>query len=389
LTAPDGRLFSFTYDGAGRQTGVARSSRPGTADPALTTQTSYDAAGRAVRMKRASGKTLTFAYDNAGRPTTQSTSEGTSVSSRYAPMVDGAGGLLASTETGEGAETAFKYDGPLVTEIDQVRDTAFNDATGPAPAVTFGYDGALRPATESIAGDTVSYAYNDDDQPTAIGPITFAYDDVTGDATLVTAGVTTTAQQLDGHGDLAARTSTTGVGSGAQTVLAESISRDDLGRIARRTVSDDTGTHTDEYTYDQAGRLTQVARDGAVAETFGYDATGALVTRGAGLLAGQFTLDGYGRPVAAPDGSQITWSEDGEETTLSTDGHDATHFAYDGFGRLVTVTLPDGRTGSYRYDALGRRTAVRLDGTLVRRYLYGGTLWPRARLDASGDVLER
>lgn len=45
--------------------------------------------------------------------------------------------------------------------------------------------------------------------------------------------------------------------------------------------------------------------------------------------------------------------------------------------------------GRYRYDALGRRTAVRLDGSLVRRFVYGGAEFPRARVDADGDVIER
>lgn len=55
----------------------------------------------------------------------------------------------------------------------------------------------------------------------------------------------------------------------------------------------------------------------------------------------------------------------------------------------MEVTLPDGRVGRYRYDALGGRSAVRLDGAMIRRFVYGGSEFPRARIDASRGVLER
>lgn len=107
------------------------------------------------------------------------------------------------------------------------------------------------------------------------------------------------------------------------------------------------------------------------------------------MLSSWIDTDGHGRPVELADGTELQWSADGELLKTTSSGGAETQFGYDGFGRLVEVTLPDGRIGRYRYDALGRRSAARLDGTMIRRYVYGGSEFPRARIDAGGDVLER
>ncbi len=108
-----------------------------------------------------------------------------------------------------------------------------------------------------------------------------------------------------------------------------------------------------------------------------------------GLEGVERSLDGHGRPTETADGTELEWSPDGELLKLTAPGGAETDFGYDGFGRLVEVISPDGEVGRYRYDAAGRRTAVRLDGGLVRRFVYGGAEFPRARVDADGDVLER
>ena len=54
---------------------------------------------------------------------------------------------------------------------------------------------------------------------------------------------------------------------------------------------------------------------------------------------GSFTLDGYGRPTTTPDGSTITWSTDGEETSITPTTGGATHFAYS----VVAATQAAGR----------------------------------------------
>lgn len=384
ISAPDGRTFGFTYDADGRLTGESRGARPGSGQATLSSSAQYDAADRPVLATRPSGKTIATTYDSAGRATGVQATDGTSASYTYEPVTGGRGGRLASMQTGEGASTSLTFDGPLPTRVEQSADTPAGAATGAQPPVELTWDSQLRPAGQTIAGQSVPLSYNDDDQVTAVGPLSFGYDPQTGDPTSITAAQTTTTMTLDPRGYLQSQTHA----AASAPVLSEQIVRDGLGRIVQRTETGDAGTHIYGYTYDAAGRLTQVTRDGGVIETYGYDISGRLISRGAGLLASSITTDGHGRPTSTADGTTAAWNADGELTSLSTPDGTST-LGYDGFGRLNRVTLPDGRVGRYRYDALGRRTALTIDGQLARRFVYGAGLFPQARVDAAGDVLER
>lgn len=388
LTAPDGRLFSYEYDDDGHVTTAVRGARSGSSETSLTSHASYDDHGRLHVATRPSGKTVTETYDAAGRLSKTEANDGTSATSHFEAVVDGKGGRLESVSTDDGSTTHLLHNGSLVTQITDDHDAWTGDTTGDQPSVSFEYDSALRPTSQSIGTDKVTYAYNDDDQVTSVGSTQFDYDATTGDGKSLTAGATKTSQTLDARGDLATLTTTADPGTGAASVLAESIVRDRVGRITQRTVADDSGTHVWAYTYDANGHLTQVTKDGVAVETYSYDSSGGLTSRGSGVLTSWIHTDGHGRPVSAADGTAAAWTADGELSSLTTTDGTST-FGYDGFGRLNQVTLPDGKIGRYRYDALGRRTAVRLDGTLVRRYVYGGSIWPQARIDAAGSVIER
>lgn len=384
IGAPDGRTFGFTYDADGRLTGESRGARAGSGQATLSSSAQYDAADRPILATRPSGKTIATTYDGAGRASSVQANDGTSVSYAYEPVTGGRGGRLASMQTGEGASTSLTFDGPLPTRVEQSADTPAGTATGAQPPVELAWDSQLRPAGQTIAGQSVPLTYNDDDQVTAVGPLSLGYDAQTGDPTSITAVQTTTTFTVDQRGNLQSQISA----AASTAVLSEQVVRDELGRIVQRTETSDAGTHVYGYAYDAASQLTQVTRDGGVIETYGYDVSGGLVSRGAGVLVSSTTTDGHGRPTSTADGTTAAWNADGELTSLSPPDGTST-FGYDGFGRLDRITLPGGRVGRYRYDALGRRTALTIDGQLVRRFVYGAGLFPQARVDAGGDVLER
>lgn len=386
MVAPDGRRFTFDYDDDGRLTREVRGARAGSGDSASISSVAYDSGGRLASATRASGRTIEMSYDAAGRIAESHADDGTSITPTYEGVSDGQGGRLASLATGEGATTTFSYDGGMVKSIRTTGDTWPGDSTGDQPAVQHEYDNALRPRSWTIAGATLDYSFNDDDQLVSAGPVSFTYQPASGDPATLAAVQTQTSFAYDGQGLLS--TMNTTAATGGQPVLGETTLRDAMGRAVRRTETDDLGaTHVYEYTYDVMGQLTEVRRDGATVESYAYDATGALVSRG-GLLGTSFAVDGLGRATSASDGSQMQWSADGELLSAGVPGSQ-TRFSYDGFGRITSAELPDGRIGRYRYDGLGRRVAVRLDGQLVRRFVYGAGLFPLARVDAAGDVLER
>lgn len=64
-------------------------------------------------------------------------------------------------------------------------------------------------------------------------------------------------------------------------------------------------------------------------------------------------------------------------------------YAYDAFGNLRSVTLPNLTVVSYVTDGRHRRVAKKVNGTIVRQWLYQDSLRPAAELDGSGAVLSR
>ena len=63
------------------------------------------------------------------------------------------------------------------------------------------------------------------------------------------------------------------------------------------------------------------------------------------------------------------------------------HYAYDVFGNLIRVDLPDGRVIEYVIDGANRRVGKKINGVLVKGWLYKDSLKPIAELDGSGAVV--
>jgi RHS repeat-associated protein len=150
--------------------------------------------------------------------------------------------------------------------------------------------------------------------------------------------------------------------------------RDALGRVVRQVDRNGDAVTT---SYTPSGKLSQVtfpsaARGGAPGfrVEFGYDLLDRVVSMRDGLGTAVNVYEaGSGRLI---------------ETTDSLGGR--LRYAYDTAGRLLRMTWPDGRSVSYRHDALNRIAAVRIDwlgveavpeydaaGRLVRLVQFNGT----------------
>jgi RHS repeat-associated protein len=62
-------------------------------------------------------------------------------------------------------------------------------------------------------------------------------------------------------------------------------------------------------------------------------------------------------------------------------------FQYDVLGNLLAVGLPDGRLVEYLVDGLGRRVGKKIDGVLVKQWIYRDALKPVAELDGAGNLV--
>jgi RHS repeat-associated protein len=66
-----------------------------------------------------------------------------------------------------------------------------------------------------------------------------------------------------------------------------------------------------------------------------------------------------------------------------------TSYTYDVLGNLLEVRLADGRVVSYGVDGLGRRIGKRINGAILKGFLYQDRLNPVAELDGEGNVVSR
>ncbi|WP_435106924.1 RHS repeat-associated core domain-containing protein, partial [Arhodomonas sp. AD133] len=120
------------------------------------------------------------------------------------------------------------------------------------------------------------------------------------------------------------------------------------------------------YSYDANGNRT------AYTGTFG-DASGTYDA--------QDRLESYG-------GATYTHNAAGYRTSKTT-AVGTTEYDYDAMGNLRGVTLTDGTNIEYVIDGQDRRIGKRVDGQLVKGWLYRDSLNPVAELDGAGNVTAR
>ena len=88
------------------------------------------------------------------------------------------------------------------------------------------------------------------------------------------------------------------------------------------------------------------------------------------------------------DGNTYTYTDNGELLT-KTNGADVTSYDYDVLGNLLSVTKSDGTLIEYLIDPRGRRVGKKVNGTLIKGWLYIDKLNPIAELDAAGNIVSR
>jgi RHS repeat-associated protein len=130
-------------------------------------------------------------------------------------------------------------------------------------------------------------------------------------------------------------------------------------------------------------------QDGVLTATYLYDANGnrTSVTTASGTQAA--TYDAQDRLLTYGNWS-YTYTANGDlQTKTDTSNGQVTNYVYDAQGNLRHVGLPDGRSIDYLVDAENRRVAKKINGTLVKKWLYKSQLTPVAEFDGSGMLVAR
>ena len=389
---PDGEAIVYDHDAVGNLTSVMPPGQPahGLGYSPVNQRSLYEppplASGptptiwdrdvdrKLTTVTRPGGITMTYIPDPAGR-LKSITFPGGQVTRSYDPET----GKLTALSGPAGVAVEFGHDGHLLTDV-----IWSGAVTG---TVHKSYNNDLRVLTETVnGGHAVSFGYDDDGLLTSAGPVTLIRDPANGQVTELTVGSVVEALTPNSFGEVDERV----VSAGNSTLFEVSIvQRDALGRILEKTETIAGETHTYGYVYDLAGRLSDVYRDGALVAHYDQDANGNRT----GLTTPWSTVVG----VADDQDRLLTYSalsfsyQDSGELLSRTDTAtgETTHYSYDPLGNLRQVTLPGGTVIDYEVDGRGRRVGKRVNGALVKGWLYSDTLRPAAELDGSSGVVAR
>jgi YD repeat-containing protein len=169
------------------------------------------------------------------------------------------------------------------------------------------------------------------------------------------------------------------------SIFQTSYERDSLGRITILTEVSQGNTVVKQYSYDITGRLWKVLKNDTLISTYTYDANGNRIARSTPTTVDSGSYDAQDRMLKYGN-AQYIYTKNGE-LLKKVIGNDTTSYAYDYLGNLVTVLLPSGDQIDYIIDGQNRRVGKKLNGNLVKRWVYSSGLLPIAELDSAGNVM--
>jgi len=378
-TLPDGREIGFGYDASGNLTSVTPPGRPAHrfSYTALDQTETYTPPGGGVTryvynkdrllesIQRPDNRAVAFGYDTAGRLDTVTTDEG------VFDFTFDAADRLSSVVSPAGEAIGYEYDGPLLTSVAWVGTVA--------GTLSFDYDADFRLAAETFGSETVGYSYDSDGLLMQAGHLGFSRDPENGSLTGTVLFDTADSWTYDAFGAVETYTAT----AAGNTVLSYSYTRDDLGRITQVQ----TSTTLVGYEYNAAGRLERVSSGATVVAEYDYDPNGNRTEHR--YLGGSdaATYDDEDRLLTYGDVT-YTYTANGDLESKTVAGVTTT-FTYDVAGNLRRVNVPAGKAIEYVIDGQNRRVGKKVDGALVRGWLYSTQLRIVAEIDGSGTQISR
>jgi RHS repeat-associated protein len=328
-------------------------------------------------IHRPDGSTINFTYDSAGRLSTTtypSVGGNVTVTRTYSPTT----GKLTGITTSDGQSLAYGYDGSLPLS------TTWSGNVAGSVSRTFNND--FRMVTESVNGaNSVAYGYDNDGLLTSVDGLSITRDPTNGLLTDTTLAQVTDHRTYDTYSKLA----TYEAKFGTTSLYLVAYVRDSLGRIEQKTETIQGTTVVWNYSYDSAGRLWQVMQNGVLTATYLYDANGNRLskTTTSGVESG--TYDAQDRLLTYGKWN-YTYTANGDlQSKTDTNTGQVTTYGYDAQGNLRHVDLPDGRAIDYVIDSENRRVAKKINGAVVRKWIYRNRLKPAAEFDGTGALLAR
>src|ERR1700687_2596165 len=370
-TLPDGRIVGYTHDANGNLTSLTPPGKlahdfnytsvdetseylPPIIPGAGPTMYSYNADRDITKISRPDLATITFQYDNAGRPSSVITPSET-INYTYSSAT----GNLTGASSTNGEALTYSYNGPLPT------GTGWTGTV--SGSVSRAYDNNFWVTSQSLNGaNTIAFNHDNDGLVTMAGGLTLNRSAQNGFVTNTALGLATDVRSYNMFGEPIGYTAS----YNAAHLYSESYTRDADGRVTGKTETIGGTTNTVAYTYDLAGRLTGVTKNGSAVSSYTYDTnsnrTKATTTSGTATA----TYDAQDR-LLTYGAASYTYTANGELATQKI-GTQTTTYNYDVLGNLISVTLPGGKAISYVVDAENRRVGKKVNGIQTAGFLYDG-----------------
>jgi RHS repeat-associated protein len=390
VTSSSAVAISYAYDPAGQQTAYT--------DPnGHTTYATYNTLGlpesviqpAAGSYTSAANSTSTSVYNARGELVTQNLPGGVQVSNTFNAMGD----LTAQSGSGATAATAarsFGYDanGRLTSAATAVAGTSGSAGYQPATSESFTYNDRGAPLSAAGSAGASSFAYNGDGQMSsrtdASGTSSYTYDKAGRLAAQADAASGTTATYSYNTMD---QVSSISYGSGNDT---QSFGYDSLHRLTSDAVTTAAGAAVASVSYgynandwvtsmNTSGLAVSGGGTGTASNGYGYDQAGRLSSWTSGTTTKTYGYDGNGN-LTSNNGTAYTYDARNQLTS------DGTHtYAYSANGDVMSVTSASGTvnstsdayqqqvtagTSSYGYDGLDRLLSVA--GSATESLSYSG-----------------
>jgi RHS repeat-associated protein len=174
---------------------------------------------------------------------------------------------------------------------------------------------------------------------------------------------------------------------GTNTIFGTNYQRDSLGRITQITEAVEGVATVKRYSYDIAGRLEKVWRNDTLVSVYIYDANGNRISHWTSSRVDSGSYDAQDRMLSYGN-AQYFYTPNGE-LKMKVEGTDTTFYTYDYFGNLKTVILPNKDRIDYIIDGQNRKIGKKVNGQIVKKWIYSGQLTPVAELDSTGNITAR
>jgi len=368
LTPPGQPAHLFNYNGVDKGKGYTPPAVDGIVEPA--TIYDYDKDRKLTKITRPDSQELLFNY----KLNTDQLESTVIPTGSYIYGYD-SNQELTSITAPNGEVLTFTLDGAIPT-----KETWAGEIEGNVEIIL--NDQFLIAEKKVNGANSVSLSYDNDSLLTGIGSLTISRDPLNG----LISGSSLTNITTNNSYTTYAEILNFSASYNATQLYNVDYTQDNLGRITKQVVTLDGATQTLEYDYDTAGRLIQVLTDGVETESFDYDGNGNRTHINGVLTA---TYDEQDRLLSHGDFT-YTYTDNGELLSkTNTANNEVTGYVYDVIGNLLEVNLPDGTKVEYVVDGLDRRIGKKVDGVLVKGWLYGDQLNPVAELDGSNNIVAR